>query len=274
MKGIDFFWTTRALALPTLALCIALLGLYYVVDRALFAREAADNEPVPDPGPLRLEGGFNLVLLGGVIAVVLMSGLWNPAVTFDVLGTELELQRVIRDLVLIGLALLSLKLTPAVVREHNVFHWGPIVEVAKLFAAIFVTIFPVVTILQAGPEGALGGVIALVSASRGVPDNFMVFWVTGVLSAFLDNAPTYLVFFNLAGGDPAALMGPLAGTLKAISMAAVYFGALTYIGNAPNFMIKAIAEDRGIAMPSFFAYLAYASVVMLPMLAVVSWLAI
>jgi Na+/H+ antiporter NhaD/arsenite permease-like protein len=117
-------------------------------------------------------------------------------------------------------------------------------------------------------------VIALVSASPGVPDNFMVFWVTGVLSAFLDNAPTYLVFFNLAGGDPAALMGPLAGTLKAISMAAVYFGALTYIGNAPNFMIKAIAEDRGIAMPSFFAYLAYASVVMLPMLAVVSWLAI
>ena len=100
----------------------------------------------------------------------------------------------------------------------------------------------------------------------------MVFWVTGVLSAFLDNAPTYLVFFNLAGGDAAQLMGPLSLTLEAISMGAVYFGALTYIGNAPNFMIKAVAEDRGVAMPSFFAYVAYSSLVMLPLLAVVTYL--
>jgi len=101
-----------------------------------------------------------------------------------------------------------------------------------------------------------------------------VFWLTGLLSAFLDNAPTYLVFFNLAGGNAAALMGEQAQSLAALSMGAVYFGALTYIGNAPNFMIKAIAEDRGVAMPSFFAFFAYAALVMLPLLAVVAaiWL--
>jgi Na+/H+ antiporter NhaD/arsenite permease-like protein len=98
-----------------------------------------------------------------------------------------------------------------------------------------------------------------------------VFWTTGLLSAVLDNAPTYLVFFNLAGGNAETLMGPLRGTLAALSMGAVYFGALTYIGNAPNFMIKAIAEDRGVAMPSFFAYVGWAGIVLLPLMALVAW---
>ena len=276
LKGIDFFWTTRALLWPTLGLCAALLLLFYLLDWRLDSRERAERGFAfpTDAGPLRIEGGFNFLLLAAVIGAILMSGLWNPGVTFDVLGTPLPLEILVRDVALFGLALVSLLLTPAAVREHNVFHWGPIIEVAKLFAAIFVTIFPVLAILQAGKSGALAGVVALVSASPGVPDNFMVFWVTGVLSGFLDNAPTYLVFFSLAGGDPVALMGPLATTLKAISMAAVYFGALTYIGNAPNFMIKAIAEDRGVPMPSFFAYMAYTSVLMLPLLVVVSLVAL
>ena len=125
--------------------------------------------------------------------------------------------------------------------------------------------------LQAGKDGALSALVALVTAPDGAPRDPMYFWATGALSALLDNAPTYLVFFNLAGGDAQALMGPLAGTLTAISMAAVYFGALTYIGNAPNFMIKAIAEDRGIAMPSFFGYFAYASLALLPLLAIAAF---
>jgi Na+/H+ antiporter NhaD/arsenite permease-like protein len=125
--------------------------------------------------------------------------------------------------------------------------------------------------LQAGKDGALSAVVAvaaLVTAPDGTPHDPMYFWATGALSALLDNAPTYLVFFNLAGGDAQALMAPLAGTLTANSMAAVYFGALTYIGNAPNFMIKAIAEDRGIAMPSFSGYFSYASLALLPLLAI------
>jgi Na+/H+ antiporter NhaD/arsenite permease-like protein len=127
--------------------------------------------------------------------------------------------------------------------------------------------------LQAGADGPLSAVVALVAAPDGTPRNTMYFWATGFLSAFLDNAPTYLVFYNLAGGNAPALMGPLAATLMAISMGAVYFGALTYIGNAPNFMIKAIAEDRGVAMPSFFGYFAYAAMLMVPLLAVVALLA-
>ncbi len=205
-----------------------------------------------------------------MIGAVLMSGLWNPEMAFDVLGAHLELQNVLRDGILVGLGLLSLAVTPQEVREHNAFHWMPIVEVAKIFAGIFITIIPVIAMLGAARDGALAAVIDLVADAPGRPNDLMVFWTTGVLSAFLDNAPTYLVFFNLAGGDPVALMGPLKVTLAAISMGAVYFGALTYIGNAPNFMIKAIAEDRGVEMPSFFAYFGYASVAMLPLLAVIS----
>jgi Na+/H+ antiporter NhaD/arsenite permease-like protein len=152
---------------------------------------------------------------------------------------------------------------------HNGFHWAPIVEVAKVFAGIFLTIVPVLAMLEAGRDGALAGIVNLVIDGAGEPRNLAMFWTTGILSAFLDNAPTYLVFFNLAGGDANDLMTAHNLTLAAISMGAVYFGALTYIGNAPNFMIKAVAEDRGVAMPSFFGFVAIASAVMLPLLAVV-----
>jgi Na+/H+ antiporter NhaD/arsenite permease-like protein len=196
--------------------------------------------------------------------------LWKPGTEFEVAGAHLPLQTVVRDVALILLGVASLAITRQNVREHNQFHWEPIIEVAKLFAAIFVTIFPVLAILEAGKNGALAGLIRFVGDGAGNPNNVVVYWMTGVLSAFLDNAPTYLVFFNLAGGDARELMGALAPTLAAISMGAVYFGALTYIGNAPNFMIKAIVEDRGVAMPSFFAYLGYAAIAMVPLLALVS----
>ena len=202
---------------------------------------------------------------------MLLSGAWGPGIVFNVLGTPVELQDAVRETLLVALALLSLAITPRGIRERNAFHWAPIVEIAKLFAGIFITIIPVIAMLQAGKDGALSALVALVTAPDGAPRDPMYFWATGALSALLDNAPTYLVFFNLAGGDAQALMGPLAGTLTAISMAAVYFGALTYIGNAPNFMIKAIAEDRGIAMPSFFGYFAYASLALLPLLAIVAF---
>jgi len=266
LKGVDFFWTTRMLALPTVLLVVALLALFYVVDRVLFAREP---HPVPTfaaPVKIGLEGTQNFVLLAAVVGAVLMSGLWQPGIAFDVLGTPVALQAALRDVLLIALALVSLVITPKAIREHNVFHWAPILEVAKIFAGIFVTIIPVLTILAAGGEGALSWLSIFIRLPDGSVDNHAMFWITGVLSAFLDNAPTYLVFFNLAGGDAQVLMGPKALTLEAISMAAVYFGALTYIGNAPNFMIKAIAEDRDVAMPSFFAYVGWVTLLMAPLL--------
>jgi len=273
LNGVDFFWTTRALASPTVFLCVALLVLFHALDQWLYRREARPSTPATR-SPLSVEGVPNFLLLGGVIGTVLMSGFWDPGIAFDIAGARVELQDAVRNALLVALGLLSLAITPAAVRAHNQFHWAPIVEVGKLFAAIFVTIFPVLAMLEAGRDGALHGIFALVGDGAGNRNNDMVFWLTGLLSAFLDNAPTYLVFFNLAGGNAATLMGEQAQSLAALSMGAVYFGALTYIGNAPNFMIKAIAEDRGVAMPSFFAFFAYAALVMLPLLAVVAavWL--
>ena len=270
LKGVDFFWTTRALAMPTLFLVASLLVIFFLLDGMLYRKEPQRAAPPADGPRLVLEGTPNFILLAGVIGAVLMSGLWKSGIAIDVAGAHIELPNAARDAALILLGLASLAITPAAVREHNQFHWEPIVEVAKLFAAIFLTIFPVLAILGAGREGALAAMIDLVGDGAGHPNNVIVFWMSGALSAFLDNAPTYLVFFNLAGGDAPTMMGMYSQTLAALSMGAVYFGALTYIGNAPNFMIKAIAEDRGIAMPSFFAYLAYAAIVMLPLLAVVS----
>ena len=135
---------------------------------------------------------------------------------------------------------------------------------AKLFVAIFLTIVPVIAILRAGPDGALGAIVRLVTDDSGAPINAMYFWLTGALSSFLDNAPTYLVFFNLAGGDAQVLMTTLAKTLAALSAGAVFMGAMTYIGNAPNFMVKAIAEQSRIRMPSFFGYMAWSCAVLLP----------
>jgi Na+/H+ antiporter NhaD/arsenite permease-like protein len=217
-----------------------------------------------------LEGRFNLVLLAGVIAAVVASGAWRPGVAFEVEGLHFELQNIVRDAALLALALISLWRTPARVRAHNAFTFAPIAEVAKLFAALFVTIAPVIAMLQAGPEGAFAPVVALVRDASGAPRNAAVFVATGALSAYLDNAPTYLVFFNLFGGDAAELTTRHASTLTAISMAAVYCGALTYIGNAPNLMVRSIAEERGVPMPSFFAYFGWSLLLMAVPLAVIA----
>ena len=152
----------------------------------------------------------------------------------------------------------------------NGFSWFPIIEVAKLFAGIFVTIVPAIAILKAGSDGAMGAIVDLVS-HEGQPINEMYFWATGILSSFLDNAPTYLVFFNTAGGDAQTLMGPMANTLLAISAGAVFMGANTYIGNAPNFMVRAIAEERGIPMPSFFGYMVWSCLILLPIFVLVTF---
>src|SRR5690606_28904025 len=143
----------------------------------------------------------------------------------------------LRDIVILGLAFVSLAVSRQEYRVANGFAWGPIVEVAKLFLGIFICIIPVIAILRAGLDGALAPLVSLVTGADGQPNNLAYFWLTGILSSVLDNAPTYLVFFEMAGGDPQQLMGELAGTLAAISAGAVFMGANTYIGNAPNFMV-------------------------------------
>jgi Na+/H+ antiporter NhaD/arsenite permease-like protein len=156
----------------------------------------------------------------------------------------------------------------------NGFSWEPIKEVAKLFAGIFIAIIPVLAMLQAGANGPFAWLLELVTRQDGNPHENAYFWLTGGLSAFLDNAPTYLLFFELSGGNAQQLMGPLAPTLTAISSGAVFMGALTYIGNAPNFMVKAIAEERGVQMPSFFGFIGWSAPILLPLFILLKFISI
>ena len=274
LKGVDFFWTMSHLWMETLALIGALLVIFYAIDWWYYHRreEVQPQDPTPDTARLGFDGGFNFALLGVVVALVLMSGLWKSSVAFNVAGTEVGLPGLLRDLGLIAVTLISLKLTPSSVHESNQFAWGPMQEVAKLFAAIFLTIIPVIAMLKAGVDGPFGAVVKAVTNADGSPNPAMYFWATGALSSFLDNAPTYLVFFNTAGGDPQVLMTAMAPTLVAISAGAVFMGANTYIGNAPNLMVKAIAEDRGIRMPSFFGYMLWSFGILVPLFALITWI--
>jgi Na+/H+ antiporter NhaD/arsenite permease-like protein len=272
LRGVGFFWTAQHLWLQTLVVAGSVLVLFLIVDWIL--REKSDAEVAQPTEPIRIHGAINLPLIAIIIAAILLSAVWKPGIAFTLLSTTVELQNLVRDTALIAVALLSLWLTPDEHRAANGFSWEPIREVAKLFAAIFVAIAPVLAMLQAGRNGQFAFLLTAVTANDGQPHQVAYFWLTGLLSAFLDNAPTYLVFFELAGGNAGQLMGPLAGTLAAISMGAVYMGALTYIGNAPNFMVYAIAQERGIAMPSFFAYFFWAALILLPLFALLTWLPI
>jgi Na+/H+ antiporter NhaD/arsenite permease-like protein len=201
-----------------------------------------------------------------------MSGFWKSPISWTVLGTQVGLPGLLRDAGLVAIAVLSFKLTAAQVHADNQFAWGPILEVAKLFAGIFLTIIPVIAMLKAGLDGPFAPIVAAVTRLDGTPNPAAYFWATGILSSFLDNAPTYLVFFNTAGGDAKVLMTTMAPTLAAISAGAVFMGANTYIGNAPNLMVKAIAEDRGLKMPSFFGYMAWSVGVLVPLFIVMTWI--
>ena len=276
LHGVEFFWTTQHLWRPT-ALVAGLVLLIFIVLDVWYYRKDRLVTTVGEaraPVDLGVSGVVNLLLIAGIIIAILGSAVWKPGISFDVYGTTLELQNLLRDATLLLIALLSLVLTPNEHREANGFTWEPIAEVAILFAGIFACIIPVLAMLDAGKDGAFAWLLAAVTARDGSPHDIAYFWLTGVLSAFLDNAPTYLVFFELAGGDARELMGPLATTLAAISMGAVYMGALTYIGNAPNFMVYAIAVERGVKMPSFFGYMAWSTLVLLPVLAVLTFVLI
>lgn len=274
LRGVDFFWTTINLHQETLFVGGLVLAVFLAMDIILHRREAGApkiKDPTPDT-KVRIRGLPNVPLLVGVIGAILLSATWKPGVAFSVQGVSLELQNLVRDAIILALAFLSLGVSRKSHRQANNFHWEPIAEVAKLFAGIFICIVPVIAILRAGPDGALAPLVSLVSSPTGEPNDLAYFWMTGALSSFLDNAPTYLVFFELAGGDPQHLMTTFASTLAAISAGAVFMGANTYIGNAPNFMVYAIARHRGVKMPGFFGYMAWSGAVLIPIFLIAGFL--
>jgi Na+/H+ antiporter NhaD/arsenite permease-like protein len=273
LNGVDFFWTVNALLPETLFLVGSLLLISYLVDSWYYRREGVQKaDPTPDDERFGLEGAINFLPFLAVVGLVLMSGTWKPGISFHLWGSEVALQQVVRDVLLVAVVFCSLKITPPGVREKNQFSWAPMQEVAKLFIGIFLTMIPVLAMLRAGEAGAFAAVARAVMGPDGHPLPWAYFWFAGALSSFLDNAPTYLVFFNLAGGDPAVLMTTLSATLAAVSAGSVFMGANTYIGNAPNFMVKAIAEDRGIRMPSFVGYMAWSGAVLIPLFGAITFI--
>jgi Na+/H+ antiporter NhaD/arsenite permease-like protein len=274
LHGVSFFWTFNILP-HMIVVVILLLLIYFVIDTYYYRKEgvsAPEENGVKQP--LKLEGLHNFIFLAGVVGAVLMSGVvdWGEVNTF---GVHRALQDWVRDGLLIIMGILSLVTTSVSLRQDNDFTWFPIIEVAYLFIGIFITMIPCLLILKAGSHGSLAFLV------NGVTQPFHYFWVTGGLSSFLDNAPTYLTFFNTALGSfysgmteadaVPLLMTENAIYLKAISAGAVFFGACSYIGNAPNFMVRSIAEEAGTPMPSFFGYiLRYSLVFLIPVFVLVN----
>ncbi|RZB34308.1 MAG: hypothetical protein SRB1_00076 [Desulfobacteraceae bacterium Eth-SRB1] len=259
LHGVSFFWTMKILP-HMLVTAGILLVVYFFLDSYHYKKEGLSSAPVEEgeKEPLKLVGIHNFLFLGGIVGSVLMSGIvdWGDVNT---LGIHRAVQDWVRDGLLIVMGILSLITTSKKIHEDNDFTWFPIIEVGYLFIGIFITMVPCLLILKAGLKGELAFLIAAVK------EPMHYFWVTGALSGFLDNAPTYLTFFNTAlgafyPGMSEAQAVPLLMTessifLKAISAGAVFFGSFSYIGNAPNFMVRSIAEEAGTPMPSFFGYI-------------------
>ncbi len=257
LHGVPFFWTLHIL--PETAFAgVILLVLYFLMDSYYYRKESKIAVPDEESEPLSIEGKRNFIFLSGVIGAVLFSGSVKLG-EVNIFGIHQTVENLIKDAILIVMGILSLWLTGRDVRKGNDFTWAPILEVAYLFAGIFITIIPALAILKAGEQGALAWLIRSVNT----PADY--FWAVGALSSFLDNAPTYLTFFNSALGkfypgmpEAQAVAGLIVDKipyLAAISAGAVFMGANTYIGNAPNFMVKSIAEEAGVKMPSFFGYM-------------------
>jgi len=269
LRGVDFFWTTTHLFPETLMVSSLLLAIFFTLDSWYYRKEGyLPRDPTPD-SPLRISGGFNFALIAVIIAAILASAKFDVG-EITIAGNHLSIANLLRDVTMVIVALVSLAITPKADREANDFSWDPIIEVAKLFAGIFLAIVPVIAILKAGPQGVMAPLVALVSHADGSANNIAYFWLTGALSAFLDNAPTYLVFFETAGGDASTLMYAGARTLTAISAGAVFMGAVSYIGNAPNFMVYAIARRSGVNMPNFFGYMGWSVSILIPIFILVT----
>ncbi len=261
LKGVPFFWTL-SLWREWLAVSLLVLAIYGAVDWFLWSREARQAQPTRTPARWHVEGAPNLLLLLGILAAVVLI---DPS--RDIPGTTLRPFLYLRELIMLAFLGVSLRCTPRSVRTANGFSWSAIIEVAVIFIGIFISMQVPLEVLRHH-----GGALGLTHASH-------FFWATGSLSSLLDNAPTYLVFLEVAKSIPSDathVMIPLThgsvreDLLTAISLGAVFMGALTYIGNGPNFMVRSIAHASGVQMPSFFSYALWACVVLIPAFIVAS----
>lgn len=271
MRGVPFFWSLHLF--PVLLFnVVILLTIFYFLDRRAYRKDIAEGlkPDISKPGTeVHILGLHNLIFLAMIVAAVILSGTLPGMAAFqDAEGAvrgihlfgevTLTYPALIEVVIILVAAFLSFKTTSVEIRRKNHFTWGAIQEVAVLFVGIFITMQPALMILKAN------------GASLGLNKPFEMFWATGCLSSFLDNTPTYLVFLTTAGalgfteGMPTILGTVPVAMLEAISCGAVFMGANTYIGNAPNFMVKSISDENGIQMPSFFGYLLWSVTFLIP----------
>lgn len=272
LNGIDFFWTTTHLIYPFLIVVGAVLTVFWVIDHYYFYHDPSVVDPIHMQGEakIQLRGRRNFLFLSAAIALIIVESMVTVKSHIDLWGISINLPAMVRDLLLLFITIISWKFTPSKIHEANRFTWSPLAEVALVFLGIFITVIPVLSMLKAGESGPLGFLIQLANPNN-TPDITLYFWLTGILSSLLDNAPTYLIFFNMAGGEAATLMSQGAPVLAAISMGAVFMGAMTYIGNAPNFMVRSIAMRSHIKMPGFLGYLLWSMIILLPIFLIFSW---
>lgn len=270
-RGVPFFWSLHLFPIMLFNMAVLLI-IFYFIDRKRYCRDMARGRKpdISKPGTkIQIRGLHNLIFLAMIVAAVVLSGILPDQPVFQdaeghVRGIHifgevvLSFPAIIEILIILFAAFLSFKTTDPIIRKKNHFTWGAIQEVGTLFIGIFITMQPALSILKG------------MGAGLGITEPYQMFWTTGVLSSFLDNTPTYLVFLTTAGAigftdGLATTLGLVpVKVLTAISCGAVFMGANTYIGNAPNFMVKAIADENGIHMPSFFRYIGWSVMVLFP----------
>jgi Na+/H+ antiporter NhaD/arsenite permease-like protein len=278
ISKIPFFWPTSKLLAPTALTTILLLVIYFFIELFYFKKETG-NRAFKGKSKITVSGSWNIVLLVFAIFAVVLSS-YDFGTAFMLYNVPVPLSELAEILILICITFISVKITSKEIRAQNNFTWHPIIEVGKIFAAIFICMAPLIAMLRAGIDGPMGFIVHSLSNAQGQPLNGMYYWLSGGLSAFLDSAPAYLVFFNTAAAPAAALnMAPhlymaniIPTTLIAITAGASFMGAITYIGNAPNMMVKAIAEENNIKMPSFFGYMAWSVLILVPIFILVQFL--
>ena len=268
LHGVDFFWFIKNMFWHILCVTLAICAIFFAIDKYLWNKNDRKLElkPAPSNRSITMIGKRNIILLLGILCALVFCDFEGE---FTVLGTSIKYCALTRDAILVIISLLSIKFSPSRARKLNEFSYAPVIEVAETFIAIFITVAPVLEMLALGINGPMKCVFSALSPN-GILEPFRCFWGVGVLSSFLDNAPTFLIFFFLAGGNALNLMTENAAYLVTISLGTVFMGAMTYIGNAPNLMMKSIAIESGIKMPSFFAYMFLTMAVLLPILLVLS----
>lgn len=268
LEGVDFFWFIKNLYKYQLATTLFLCFLFFSIDLCLLKREFQENIQIDNTHHIIFRGKQNLVLIIGILLAVILCNFDGKFVLF---GEKFSYASLIRNSILLLISAVSLLITPPSIRERNSFSFEPIKEIINLFASIFITVTPIIAMLHQGDNGSLKFIFDWIAPNGSIIAS-RCFWASGLLSSILDNAPTFLIFFHMLSGNANELMTVKAHLLTAISMSTVFMGAMTYIGNAPNLMVKSIAANYGVKAPSFIGYLAWSIGILIPVFFIISYI--